>query len=208
MTREEWLIKLMGKLRPWFKDAGHVIPEKVRISVGWPKGVRGSKKFMVRGQCWRRELSTDGHSEIFITPQIDDGFEVAIVLVHELVHAVVDCEDGHRGVFKKTALDVGLIGKMTTSEAGPELTNEINRLLAVMPPFPHAQMVDGRSADTPKKQTTRMIKIVCPACEYAARTTKKWLIVGLPVCCCGTRMEAPDVDIDELKSEVGDDDEG
>lgn len=40
----------------------------------------------------------------------------------------------------------------------------------------------------PPKQSTRMIKLVCPADGYAVRTTRKWIEVGLPRCPCGREM--------------------
>lgn len=40
-----------------------------------------------------------------------------------------------------------------------------------------------------KKQTTRMLKVQCPACGYLARVTRKWLEeAGTPTCPCGERM--------------------
>lgn len=39
------------------------------------------------------------------------------------------------------------------------------------------------------KQTTRQLKIQCPACGYLARVTRKWLEeAGTPTCPCGERM--------------------
>lgn len=35
---------------------------------------------------------------------------------------------------------------------------------------------------------SRMKKLECPKCGYAARTTKKWIEVGLPTCPCGMKM--------------------
>lgn len=33
-----------------------------------------------------------------------------------------------------------------------------------------------------KKQTTRLIKVECPACGYIIRVTRSWLLVGVPYC--------------------------
>lgn len=43
-----------------------------------------------------------------------------------------------------------------------------------------------------KKQTTRMVKVVCAGCGYVARTTHKWLDeAGAPICPCNQEpMEA------------------
>lgn len=63
-------------------------------------------------------------------------------------------------------------------------------------PYPHARLID---LDT-KKQTTRMLKAVCPneECEiraqaendkpYTVRLTALWAELGMPTCPCGTEM--------------------
>jgi len=38
------------------------------------------------------------------------------------------------------------------------------------------------------KQTTRLVKCVCPDCGYTIRVTRKWLDTGLPYCACQTRF--------------------
>jgi len=38
-------------------------------------------------------------------------------------------------------------------------------------------------------QTTRMLKVECPADGYIVRTTQKWIDLGLPTCPCGEEME-------------------
>ena len=46
---------------------------------------------------------------------------------------------------------------------------------------------------TAPKQTTRMLKVECPACGCIIRMTSKWLEeVGTPTCGCGTRMLTPE----------------
>jgi hypothetical protein len=35
-TREAWLMELTERLSPMFQQAGWSIPEKLRVSVGWP----------------------------------------------------------------------------------------------------------------------------------------------------------------------------
>lgn len=33
-----------------------------------------------------------------------------------------------------------------------------------------------------QKQTTRLLKAVCPKCSYTIRLTRKWMEKGLPLC--------------------------
>jgi hypothetical protein len=129
--------------------------------------------------------SADGAHELFISPALDDQQRVAEVLVHELCHAVDNCRHGHGPEFRAIATAVGLAGPMTATVAGPQLTERLNALLSGMPEYPHRTLDVNVEA---KKQSTRLLKIVCPACGYTARTTRQWLDHGLPTCPCGTRM--------------------
>src|SRR5271157_1951497 len=74
---------------------------------------------------------------------------------------------------------------MTATVAGSELTERLNALMSRMPGYPH-RTLDVRLNE--KKQGTRLLKIVCPACGYTARTTRQWIDRGLPTCHCGTSM--------------------
>ena len=49
---------------------------------------------------------------IFISPSLDDPVEVLDTLVHELAHAVDDCEHKHGKEFAEIAKLVGLEGDM------------------------------------------------------------------------------------------------
>jgi hypothetical protein len=52
--------------------------------------------------------------------------------------------------------------------------------------YPHASL---SPADRPfKRDSTRLIKVVCPQCGYTCRTTRKWLAVGFPRCPHGDQM--------------------
>lgn len=188
MTREEWLNKLAGLMAPWFVDVGHPLPAKYRISCGWPsRRALASSKGRSIGQCWSPEASKDATTEMFVSPCLDDAVEVGAVLVHELVHAAVGTQAGHKGAFRAVALQIGLEGKMTATHAGKELTERLNALVTKVGAYPHAELDQSKSPI--KKQGTRLVKIVCPACGYTCRTTHKWIDLGLPTCCCGEQME-------------------
>ena len=58
-TREAWLMELTERLSPVFEQAGWPIPEKRRISVGWPSEKALAPKNRVIGQCWPPVYSTD-----------------------------------------------------------------------------------------------------------------------------------------------------
>ena len=73
------------------------------------------------GQCWSRQSSSNEQNQIFISPVLHDDVEVLDTLVHELVHAVDDCQHKHGKEFKAIALSLGLKGPMRSADAGPEL---------------------------------------------------------------------------------------
>jgi len=196
INREQWLNKVKDHkiIKALFKAAGFPIPKNVRVSVGWPLGRGRSKKNQTIGQVFGTTCSKDKHFEIFISPSLAKSNRVADVLVHELVHAAVGLKQGHGKVFRKCALAVGLTGKMTATLASDELNAKLDKIVKQIGPFPHAKLT-ARSkikSSGPKTQGTRMKKVHCPACGYTLRTTKKWLAVGLPTCCCGTEMVSDD----------------
>jgi hypothetical protein len=188
-TREEWLMAASGRLRSLFEEKGFLFPPSLRVSCGWPLRAqrlsRGGSHAI--GQCWPQRASEDGSHEIFISPQIDDPCAVLATLVHELVHAADDCQNGHRGPFRKMAISLGLSGPMRSTCAGPELRERLNVLSSHLGQYPHARL-DGTQLN--KKKATRLIKVVCErsSCRYAFWTTRMWLDVGTPTCVCGSRM--------------------
>jgi hypothetical protein len=81
---------------------------------------------------------------------------------------------------------------MTATVASPELSDTLAEIVDEIGPYPHAALNPDESGK--KKQGTRMLKLACPACGYAVRTTAKWIDVGFPTCPCGTEMRGEDVE--------------
>ncbi len=186
MTREEWLLKLADLLRPMFKQAGAELPEKLRVSVGWPSTKATSMRHRAIGQCWPTSRSADKVNQIFISPCLVDARRVAGVLVHELVHAWDDCAHGHKGPFREKAKALGLIGKMTATAESEDLQMRLGLLLASLCEYPHAEL----NYTNMPKQSTRLLKIVCAECGAILRATRKVIDeVGLPTCACGGDFE-------------------
>lgn len=179
-TREAWLQSLVAELRPRYEGE---LPETVHVSVGFTSKGKRSKRI---GECWRGECSADKAPQIFIHPALGDPVEVAETVVHELIHACRP-DAKHGAGFRSVALRLGLTGRMTATVAGRELTTELQQLVERLGPYPHPQLVSGTSSAGPK-QSTRMRKIECPTCGYTARTSQKWLDVGLPSCPEGDEM--------------------
>jgi hypothetical protein len=179
--REEWLVALVEALRPVFTNKGYEIPA-CPISCGWPsKSIRKTL-----GQCWLSTTAKDGSRAIFVSPKVANAAEVAGIVVHELLHACLPDGTGHKAPFKKGMKALGLEGKATATEVGPELAERLNVICKDLGEYPHAAL--SLSAQMPK-QGTRMLKLLCPGCGYTARTTAKWIDAGLPTCCCGEEFQ-------------------
>lgn len=191
--REAWLNKAIGLMRDdLFTPAKIALPEKLQVSVGFPFGSRGKRGSSHSiGQCWRPEASKNGTVEIFIHPELEDAARVFDVLTHEMIHA--SGVFNHGKDFKAVAAKFGLEGKMTATVAGEELKGRIRDWLKVLPPYPHAGLdPHAGQGDGPRKQSTRMLKILCGACGWAARTSQKHIDAGLPTCACGEELGLED----------------
>jgi hypothetical protein len=175
-TREEWLNVVLHKhVAPLLAKSGAEVPKDCKVSVGFPGGGSAKKRI---GECWPRSRSSIGVNEIFLNPAMTKVETLVDTLIHEAIHAADDCKSGHKGFFRRTALAVGLEGKMTSTHAGPALSLFIKNVIASMPAFEYGSLDISQR----KKQTTRMVRCRCPHCEYTVRTTQKWLDVAIPVC--------------------------
>lgn len=189
-TREQWLEAAVVELKPLFKAAGVELPP-VRVSIGWPSKGGTSSKSKVIGQCWNKSASKDKVNQIFISPTLgEDLIKALAVLVHELIHAWDDCKSQHKGAFVVKARAMGLEGKMTESNASPQLADTFRAIIHKLGPLPHSPLILSEMDKQIKKQTTRMIKLSTPdCCDYTVRTTQKWIDEGLPKCPHDVTME-------------------
>jgi len=203
MNRETWLNELAAMMAPRFKELGFPLP-KFRVAVGW---TGAGKVSFVGGECWHSSRSADGVFEIIIAPIVDDSMRVADILAHELIHAAVGFDCGHKGDFKDVAIALGLVGKMTSTKAGPDFITWAAPFIEKLGNIPHARIIlnpaagegeaeGGEAAEAPekgssnqkKKQTTRMLKATCDkevdgqSCGYTVRLSKKWA-QQLGACC-------------------------
>ena len=171
-----------------FKMIGYNVHKKIRISCGLPSSRAFGAGSRTIGQCWDNSVSSDKHNEIFISPTISDSIDVAAVLAHEIVHAVVGVVAGHKKPFRDCAVKLGLEGKMTATSCGSELKAFIEEKIIDIGEYPHAALNYSKR----KKQSTRMIKVVCPNkfCahkrrekrQYSVRLSAKTLDYGSPKC--------------------------
>jgi hypothetical protein len=188
-NREAWLKKVGTAMVPhierFAKEAtGSPIKFKQwRVSCGWPSkgGLPGNKR-RVRGQCWDSSVSGDSNCEIYISPVEAEAREVADILAHELVHALLGTAIGHKAPFPQIVKAMGLHGKPTATFAGPEFWTWAGPILEKAGEYPHAALSPRNRGKVAK---TYLIKATAPCCGSVLRLTQKVIDnSGLPLCGC------------------------
>lgn len=147
-TRESWLNNAMVALnKEFFAANGHELPKKMRMSCGFPKAA-GHRAI---GQCFDTPVSADETYEMFICPTQAEPVRVLDIALHEMIHACVGIEAGHKGPFRKMAKEFGLAGKMTATvaEEGSELHKRLSRIARSLGKYPHAAMKPKRMPKKP-----------------------------------------------------------
>lgn len=184
MNREQYLHALTGRLRVDFADAGFPLPDTLHLSVGFPSKSALSRARRTVGQCWHAKQSADGKHQIFISPLLGAD-DMAHVLVHELLHAALPPDAGHKAPFKQGMKKLGLTGKATATVAGDALKARLAEIMAGLGEYPHP-ILSASDLQT-RKQGTRLLKAECGACGYTVRVTAKWLdAAGAPLCPCNS----------------------
>ena len=169
-AREDWLNAFVEGARPIFKNAGHPLPEIIKISIGFPSRAALSRNNRRIGECWENK---DGSFHVFVSPMLDSDVAYASVSTHELCHAAVGIKNKHNKTFVACGKSVGLEGKPSHMVGGEDWHDLFVDLLTSLGPLPHIAIdpVD----ESEKKQTTRMLKCECSKCGFVFRTTAKWL---------------------------------
>ena len=174
ITRETWLIAAIELLRPLFAAKGFAVPP-CQVSCGFAS--TGTRSGHV-GQCWSTKSVSNELNQIFIAPTLKTAYDVIDTLVHELVHAVDDCQNKHGKEFKKIALKMGLKGPMRSAGAGPELKVVLTDLLTKLGPYPHEKL----KVSMQKVSRSPRPRAVCKKCGYQVPMFKKFLSYGPPIC--------------------------
>jgi hypothetical protein len=208
-ARESWLHAAIEMFRPRFVEIGQPIPERIRVSVGFGPTGATKESNLILGVCLAARCA-GGVNEIFIAPVDSDAASMLGTLVHELIHASLDNADGHKGRFADAAVRLGLVGRMTHPQAGLALAADLTVMASELGEYPGATVdldaaMDGPGEKTPSRsgpksatQTNRhgVLKcqdVACPCGGYQVRTTKKWVMVGYPMCPSGNEMtEVPE----------------
>lgn len=226
--REEWLNEAVNHISLLYAKTSEngepVSVPDVRVSVGF--GSHSART--AGGWCFPSKAAEDGVHQIFISPQYGarDVQQILCALIHELAHAIDDCESKHAGRFRKLVSQMGLVAPFTQSIPNEGLIEILKPIADTLGPYPHSSLI---MTETKKKQTTRMLKMDCKAivgeneelpnanpevveeyasrigetCGYQVRTTQKWISVGLPNCPIhGTPLEVEGSKTDEEVKET------
>jgi hypothetical protein len=214
MNRETWLNAMAAKMLPRFEELGMKVPP-FRVAVGFTSS---GKSMQVAGECWHSSTSADNRFEILISPirGREESDRIAATLAHELIHASVGFDCGHKGDFLKMALAIGFQRPVTHNNPSPEFLAWVAPFIAELGPIPHAKLSwstaggsgDGAgeadagsgldagkaSSNQKKKQKTRLLKACCAECGYTVRVTARWLEIGPPHCPDHGAMETEGAD--------------
>lgn len=185
--REDWLNRAMPMIREHFAGAGFEVPEKIRLTCGFPSKMGMGRKKRRIGECWDSSCTTDGYHLIFISPVLGDPIKVLGTQVHEVVHAAVGTKHGHKAPFSKAAKAVGLIKPWTSTKESDDLVERINRWIKGLGPYPHGAL-DPKVMER-ETEKGRMLLMECE-CGLKIRTTQKWLDRFGPKwpCPCGAAL--------------------
>ena len=190
MTREDWLKAAIVEMSAVIETlTGHKVPDAVRVSCALPSTFTRSGTL---GEYWPPKASADGHHEIMVSPTLADPAEVFPVLLHQVIHAALDTAT-HTAAYAQACTDLGLeptgpdTDPFNRTKQGHHFTATWGPILASMGEYPHAALLAGVNKT---KQSTRMLKCVCPSCGWTFRATAKWVAQGLPTCACGDMFAA------------------
>jgi hypothetical protein len=139
INREKWLENAVEFLNDYMELKDYT-PVPVLVSCGWPLKGGTRERGRVIGQCFNKVTSENGIAQIFISPSISDSVQVLGTLLHEMIHAVVGTQAGHKGPFVEAARKLGLTGKATATEAGPELVEMFKVYIQHAGAYPHAAL--------------------------------------------------------------------
>ncbi len=156
-TREGWLLNAVDALSAkFFEENGYDLPERLGVSCGFPRGVARAI-----GQCWDPVVAEDGTTHMFICPSIAEPLRVLDILLHEMIHACVGIDVGHKGIFRKLVKEFGLHGKMTATfaEEGTELHKTLGVIAGRLGEYPHAPM---KKTQNKGKGGSGWIRLVSP----------------------------------------------
>lgn len=145
MNREAWLNAVAERMAPRFADLGYPLPA-FRVSVGFTSGGARSN---ANAEVWSSKCSADGKFEILIRPDVADAYMAASLLAHELSHAAVGLNEGHKGKFIQVMIGLGLSKPFTSTVPTPAFNDWVEPFVMELGNFPHGSLNFLPSVDVP-----------------------------------------------------------
>lgn len=196
LTREEWLNDAANLIYDYFLQDVCENRHKPVIKFSF---TAPSKKGRVLGLTYAKEDTNANVNEIFISAHVKDAEQAILVLTHELIHALDNCESHHRGYFARVAKRVGFLTPLTKLNPSDDLKDLAQLIADDLPPLPN----DGIKTGHEKTQKNRNLSCTCTGCEYKFRTTKKWIVelyknIDNAICpLCFSQIQLPDINLDD-----------
>jgi len=123
------------------------------------------------GLCYPKSASTGNLRVIEVDRETDNLWETIDTVAHEVTHAVLDEETGHKGLFPEIVKSVfKLGGKPTATVPTEEMKELFYDFLIEHGGYPHIAFRPSH-----RKQTTRMVKCWCTDFQCPAGTEKSML---------------------------------
>lgn len=155
-TREQWLHAIVDAARPMFEALERPLPAQVRVAVCPP-----ARKVKAVGVCWHSVCSEDGVREIWVDATLNDPLRICDVLVHELCHAALPDDTGHKAPFAKLAAAMHLEGKPTATYGGEDFARVWQPILDDIGAYPGGKL----KLPERKSKSYNNVKIDCFKCE-------------------------------------------
>ena len=176
---EEWLKLLVDECLNMLNNAG--IDTKQHTGAGVEihiSDTRGRKRVTnnqkgshAMGLCYAKSSSTGNKRVIEVDRETDDLWETIDTVAHEVTHAVLDENEGHKGRFPKLVKDLfKLGGKPTATTPTEEMKELFYDFLLENGGYPHIAFRPRH-----RKQTTRMVKVWCTDFTCVGGTEKSML---------------------------------
>lgn len=182
-------------------------PANVRdklMSVKMVYGHMDNKRGFTCHDAWTENEESAAVVQVCLNAE-EDVVQIASTTIHELGHALAEHGAGHGPKWKEACKRLGLMhGRQAgTDYHEPDMFDpEVLELIREIPHPTDGRPVTGITArgkcgqgngarggkSRGKGSGSRLKKLECQACGYAARVTQKWIDVGLPTCPCGTKM--------------------
>lgn len=130
----------------------------IRVHISDTRGRSNKNYNSVLGLCHYLGASANGETrKVEISRELDETVEVLMVTAHEITHAVLNEDTGHKGEFLDGVFGVfKQSGIPTATTVSEEFIQVISGWLKKNGKYPYTKFID-----TYKKQSTRQIKCVC-----------------------------------------------